>query len=261
MNSINVFSDRNSNGKIFLGKSSTGNTGIKKYEKISVKNRDELISNAMMNSCDDNSYILCAYGQLLTNMKICEIYDAIEFAINNIEFDVLYLTIYSDDCSLNSDIYSYENMVFKRTISPHGTECILISPKGVENILNLINGEDGRGYDYYLNCAAEKMLLYTSFPPIIMVDVSKRSNDTKLIKSSVCKEKIISVKPLELTQKYNGNMNLFWFFLIVVFILFIAAMFLSFSDSSSFKTQRSDVLRDPIPMGKQKAAELLSPYI
>lgn len=258
---INVFSDKKYNKGIFNGKSTSGNTYIGDFKKMDVNTRDQLISNSISCSLDSDSYILCAFGPLLTNMKVCEIYDAIEFAIQNIDFDILYLTIYSDDCSLNSDIYSYENMVFKRTISPHGTECILISPKGMNNILELVEGKDGRGYDFYLNCAAEKMMLYTTFPPIMMVDVSKRTDDTKIIKSSVCKEIISFKKPLQLTQKYNGNMNLFWFFLIVVFILFIAAMFLSFSDSKSFKTERSAELRDPIPMGKQKAAELLSPYI
>ena len=252
---INIFTDNKSdNYKLFHDKHNYH------IERINVRNRDELISAAISKSCDD-SYVLCAYGPLLTTMKTYEIYDAIEFAIKEINFDVLYLTIYSDDCKLNTDDISYENMSFHRTISPHGTECILISPNGINRILELIKGDDGRGYDFYLNCLAEKMMLYTTYPPILMVDVSKRSDDIKLIKSSVCREIISAEIPLELTQKYTGNMNLFWFFLVVVFILFIAAMLLSFADSKSERKVEHSDLRDPIPMGKQKAAELLSPYL
>lgn len=256
-----VYTDDKSNSyRLFYSESSSGRTTNGGITRINVENRDQLISNAIVNT-PDNGYILVAYGSLLTAMNSRQIFDALEYAIENIEdLDVLYLTIYSDDCPLNTDERTYENMVFKRTVSPHGTECVLITPKGVETILNTIQGEDGRGYDFYLNSAGEKMMLYTAHPPMLMVDVSKRSDDTKLIKTTVCREVISSTKPLELTRRYTGNMNLFWFFLIVVFILFIAAMMLSFGGKGiQSNTERTDT-RDPGPMGKQHIGEFMSPY-
>ena len=253
--------DKSKSYRLFYSDSTTGRTTNGGVNRLKVENRDQLISNAIANTPDDG-YILVAYGPLLTTMNSKQIFDAIEYAIENIqELDILYLTIYSDDCPLNTDERTYENMVFKRTVSPHGTECILITPKGVESILNTINGEDGRGYDFYLNSAGEKMMLYTANPPIMMVDISRRSDDTKLIKTTLCREVISSVKPIELTRRYTGNMNLFWFFLIVVFILFIAAMMLSFSEREIPKNTDNDKnIRDPGPMGKQHIGEFMSPF-
>lgn len=261
MTKIQVFTDKKSNNyDLFSGMSSSGRICNHGIERIAAKNRDELISTALLRA-DLDSYVLSAYGPLLTGMKSSEIYDAIEFAIDKIDFDILFLTIYSDNCPLRTDERSYENMVFTRTVSPHGTECILISPKGVDRLLEIIKDDCGRGYDFYINAAAEKMSIYTSYPPMMMVDVSKRSDDMKLIKSTVCREVISAQKPITLTKKYTGNMNLFWFFLIVIFILFIAAMMLSFDGSRNYKVaSNANEKRDVVPMGKQKAAELLSPY-
>jgi hypothetical protein len=230
MSLIHVFTDSSSeNYKIFYGGSSSGRTVESKIDRIDVKSRDDLIANAIVRA-EKDSYILCAYGPLQTTMSKKDIFDALEYVIEKIvNFDVFYLTIYSDDCPLRTDENDYENMTFLRTLSPHGTECILISPQGVNKIINMFNGGDGRGFDFYLNSAAEKMMLYTSSPPMIMVDTSKRSKDTELIKASACREIITAERPLFLTKASNGNMNLFWFFLIIVFILFIAVMTLSFN--------------------------------
>lgn len=258
MNSISVYvDDKSNNYKIFSGESTDKKLKCKNVERCKVSNRNDLISNALIKS-DENSYILTAFGPLLTTMKTNEIYDAMQFAINNIDFDVLYLTIYADNCDFLSDDRSYEKMVFNRTISPHGTECILISPKGVNRILELINEDDGRGYDFYLNAAANNMKMYRSYPPIMMVDVSKRHQDVQLIKGSVCREQITAVSPIKLTKKYTGNMNLFWFFLIVVFILFLAAMILSFSDKNNYINDQ--IIVDANPMGKQKIASSMTAY-
>lgn len=226
MTNINVFvDDKSDNYKFFI------DNPLFKTERIQVMNRNDLISNAILLSSKD-CYILTAFGPLLTTMKNKDLHDAIDFAIKNIDFDVLYLTIYGDNCEFISDENSYENIVFSRTISPHGTECILISPNAVDKILNLVKEDEGRGYDFYLNEAADIMKMYRAYPPLMMVDVSKRSKEMQLIKSSVCREQIIADKPINVTKKYTGNLNLFWFFLIVVFILFLAAMVLSFSDKS-----------------------------
>lgn len=224
---LNVFvDDKSENYKLF-----NENTDLFKVKvnRVQCNNRNDLISSGILLS-PINSYILTAFGPLLSSMKTKDLYDAINFAVKNIDFDVLYLTIYGDDCDFTSDDNSYENIVFSRTISPHGTECILIAPQAVDKILDLVKEDEGRGYDFYLNEAADIMKMYRAYPPLVMVDVSKRSKDVQLIKSSVCREQITTANPINLAKKYTGNMNLFWFFLVVVFILFLASIVLSFSD-------------------------------
>lgn len=263
MNHIHVFTDKESNNdRIFTGKSTSGKTFEAGITKLDVKNRDQLITNAML-LAPEGSYILIAFGPLTTVMNTKEIYNSIEFLIEQTPFDVLYLTNYSDVCSLRSDDYTFNFMMFQKSASPHGTECILISPEGINRILEIIRGDDCRGYDFYLNSAAEKMLLYVSTPPMMMVDESKRSSDMQLIKSTVCKEMISAQRPLELTKKYSGNMNLFWFFLIVVFILFIAAMLISFGGKQKEAPPSNSeyAIRDPMAAGVENVGRSMSPWI
>lgn len=262
MNKIYVYTDiKSDNGKLFHGHSSSGKTIEKKIEKIDAVSRDDLIGKAILRAPKD-SYILCAYGPLKTTMDSREIFDALEFIIEEQDdLDVFYLTIYSDNCKLRTDDMDYKLMTFLRSMSPHGTECIMITPKGVDRILEIMQENHGRGFDYYLNAAAEKMMIYTSFPAMIKVDVSKRTKETQLIKASECQEEIIACRPLELTKKYTGNMNLFWFFLIVIAILFIAAMMLSLDKSprtSTTYTTPGDNLG--VPAGKPRIAASMSPY-
>lgn len=257
MNKIYVFTDNKfDNSRMFHGRSSSGRTIDTRVEKIEALDRDELITKAILRAPKD-AYILCAYGPLKTTMSSKEILDALEFVIDEQPaLDIFYLSIYSDNCTLRTDDMDYKNMTFMRTMSPHGTECILITPKGVERIYEIIQDDHGRGYDFYLNAASERMMNYTSLPAMIKVDISKRSKETQLIKASECREEIIPACPLELTKKYTGNMNLFWFFLIVIAILFVAAMLLSF-DTSNLPASN---LHSDVAAGKQRIAASLSPY-
>lgn len=257
MNSIYVYTDTKSdNGKIFYGSSTSGKTVESKIERLDVKSRDDLIAQAVLRAPKDK-YIITAFGPLKTTMESKDILDALEFIIEEQkELDVFYLTIYSDNCTLRTDDMDYKRMTFVRSMSPHGTECLLITPKGIERILDIMQDDHGRGFDFYLNSAAEKMMLYTSSPSLVKVDISKRTKETQLIKAAECREEIIAANPLELSKKYTGNMNLFWFFLIVIAILFLAAMILSFEPT----TGTSNYIRPNVPDGKPEIAASLSPY-
>lgn len=273
MNKIYVYTDSKSdNGKLFHGQSTSGKTLETKIERIEVTNRDELITKAILRAPKD-AYVLCAYGALKTTMDSKEILDALEFIIEEQhDLDVFYLTVYSDNCTLRTDDMDYKYMTFMRTMSPHGTECIMITPKGIDRVIDLIQEDHGRGLDFYLNAASEKMMNYTSLPAMIKVDISKRTKETQLIKASECREEIIAGRPLELTKKYTGNMNLFWFFLIVIAILFVAAMILSFDTKTTATTytipgqqnitpvSNGNNMHPEVSAGKQKIASSLSPF-
>lgn len=230
MPSIYVYVDKNNfNENIFHGKSSSEITFAIQIIKVDVKSKDNLISYALANT-PENCYILCAYDSLVTSCSSEYIYNTLEFAISKIEFDVFYLTLYADNCLLCNDEYSYENLTIRRSISPHGTECILISPNGVNKILNEFEFCDGRGIDFYLNNRGETMMLYSSYPPLIFIDISKRDSDLQLIKSSICRENINRIKP-KCKDKKKGNMNLFWFFLILFTIVLISILTVNFRHS------------------------------
>uniref|UniRef100_A0A6C0BE01 Uncharacterized protein n=1 Tax=viral metagenome TaxID=1070528 RepID=A0A6C0BE01_9ZZZZ len=256
MSQIHVFvDDKHQNQLLFYGKSTSEMTSDAKIIPVSVNSRDELIAYAIKTAPKD-SYILCAYGALLTALTSKSIYDALEYVISNIEFDAFYLTLYGDSCSFSSDEHTYDFMTIRRSISPHGTECILFSPEGVNKIVNTFDDHDGRGFDYHLNNRGEKMLLYTSFPPLINVDLNKRDKDTQLVKGTICRENINLERPIEISKRYNGNMNLFWFFLVVIFILFISAMLISFGPKNSSNLTPTTTSVDKkktagVPMGKQ----------
>lgn len=257
MPQINVFINENSgNEKIFYGKSDSGNTCDFSITPLTSKTRDELISEALKQS-ENNTFILCAFDKLKTSLSPSEIYNVLEFVSDNIQFDIFYLTLYADRCRFSNDEYTYNNLDIKRTISPHGTECILISPSGVKKMKDMPVMTDGRSWDYFLNAKGEELMLYSSYPPLCMVDISKRSKDTDLIKSTVCREEINEKNPIELSRRYSGNMNLFWFFIIIVFILFIAAMLINFGGNNSSIGIYNGKLLD-VPVGKQDLVGVLS---
>jgi len=238
MPGIHIFiDDKHGNERFFYGKSTSGETFDSSIIKREVSGRSELIDYALETAPLD-SYILCAYGPLLSSLTTEAIYNTIENVIDNkskkIDFDAFYLTLYADECKFTTDEYSYDFMKIRKTVSPHGTECILFSPNGVKKLKDDYKEIDGRSYDHYLNNNGENMSLYTTFPPLISVDISKRNSDTQLIKSTICRENINSEKPIENKQRYNGNMNIFWFFLIIVFIVFIATMLISFGGVNEY---------------------------
>lgn len=230
MLNINVFINNGSdNETIFYGKSISGKVGDGSIIKIDTDNVDDLISEALKVS-EDDTYIICAFGPLKTTNTVSSIYDTIEKVIEAKKFDIMYLTSYGNRCNM-TDIYTYNNLDIVTTFSPHGVECILISPSGIRMLKPLVekinNSIDGRKWDYYLNANGENMVAVTTFPPLIMVDVSKRKDNSELIKTTVCREEINIKNPVDLSKRYTGNMNIFWFFIIIVFILLLAIMLLN----------------------------------
>lgn len=260
MYKLYVYTDQKSNNaKLFYGQSSSGETVQTKIEVIESVDKDDLIAKAILRAPED-AYIICAYGGLKTTMSPKEILDGIEFILKEKPtLDVFYLTIYADNCSLRTDETDYKNMTFVRTLSPYGTECILITPKGVNKFLDLIQDDHGRGFDFYLNAASEKMMNYTSLPPFLKVDISMLDHEKNYVKVAECREEIISTKPIELTKKPNGNLNFFWFFVIIVTILFFATLLISVDPSTNYNINQSENTTNKTA-GKPNIGSSMSPY-
>lgn len=230
MININVFINNGSNNEaIFYGKSESGKVSGATTIKINTDNVDDLISEALKVSSDDD-YIICAFGPLKSTNTPTGIYNTIEKVIEAKRFDVMYLTSYGNRCNM-TDIYTYNNLDIVTTFSPHGIECILLSPSGIRMLKPLIDvmkkSVEGRKWDYYLNTNGENMVAVTTFPPLVMVDVLKRKDNSELIKSTVCREEINIKNPVDLSKRYTGNMNIFWFFIIIIFIILLAIMLLN----------------------------------
>lgn len=260
MYKLYVYTDKKSdNNKLFSGKSTSGETVQVKVERLDVSSKDDLIAKAILMTPDDG-YIICAYGGLKTTLSPTDILDSLEFIIKEKEdLDIFYLSIYADNCLLRTDETDYKNMTFVRTLSPYGTECILITPKGVKKFLELIQEDHGRGFDFYLNAASEKMMNYTSLPSLVKIDISKMKNEVNYIKVAECREEIISKRPIELTEKPNGNMNFFWFLVILITILFVATMLISV-DPTLIYSNSSDLTFTKNKAGKQNVAQSMTVY-
>lgn len=252
---INLYTNEDSNnGEIFYGSSNSNYISCSKINKLKVSTADELITNAIK-LANENEYTLCAFGPLKSTQIASGIYDTLEKVIKSGDFDIFYLTLYGDKCSMH-DTYTYNNLNIQQTFSPHGIECILISPSGLKILKGLIQKYDiceiteGRGWDFYLNCNGCNLILKTTYPPLIMVDISKRKDNLSLIKASICREEINLKNPIELSQRYTGNMNIFWFFIIIVFILLIAIMLLKISSYSDNINSNYDGNLKSVPVGK-----------
>lgn len=249
MAAISVFVDSKSkNEKLFFSKSETEMTYASSILPVDCSSDDDLIKKSfktIIENDNQGSYVLCAYGPLSTALSSSAIYDILEYVITNVDFDVYYLTLYGDECRLASDVHDLENgFVVRRSMSPHGIECVLFSPEGFDKIVDKYKEFHGRGLDYFLNNKADRMLIYSSFPPLINVDVSKSDSETQLIKTTICRENIESARPIDCSKRYNGNMNLFWFFLIIVFMIFIVSILVTFGSPLETESQVNQSMKN-----------------
>lgn len=259
MAGINIFIDSKSNNDVFFyGSSTSGKTHDNSIVKLDVTDSDDLISKAILTS-DSENYVLCAYGALKSTLNASGIYDAIESLIVNKKFDAFYLTVYANRCNM-TDIYTYGNMEFMTTFSPHGTECILFSPEGVKKMKQIVNlvseRNEGRGWDFFLNSNGQNLILTTSFPPLMYVDITNRKSNSDTIKGTFCREEIEEKLPAQITTRYTGNLNIFWFFLLVIFILFLGIMLININQNGA-PGEIFDGKLGNVPLGKFDPTGLL----
>lgn len=222
MNYVHIYLDEFREGmqSIFNGVSSTDETIANNFIKNNKSTCDDFIESCVDIASED-VYNIFSYGSLYNALfNSTDLYDCIEFCIKNIpNFDILYLTTYGNSKKI-SNSYNYKNIQIFNVDSPRGVECILVSPNGLKKLRNIISimkkDNNNLGLDYYL-CNINEINKITTYPPLFYNDPLK----SNVVKSSVFEEEINYKKPPELTKKYYGNLNVFWFFFIVIFIIFL----------------------------------------
>ena len=242
MNKINIFAFSNKSSLFFDGKSSSGQTGAReitvyhqKKDKSKLNNflsiEDKFIYESLKNSNKDEYTLICL-DKIVTLCNTTQIYDYLEYVIDNINFDIFYLTSWCDRVDLYSDIHELNNCKIVKTFSTHGTSCLLFSPFGRKKFLDRIKPCNYRSLDFVLHENIRCFETYTSLPSLFEFDITCRESDLEFVKLSKCREIPSYVRPISVSRRNTTTLNVFWFILILIIILCVAAMLLSFNKGS-----------------------------
>lgn len=237
---IDLFVCKGTNTKSLI--SMTNSDGIRIINEIievNVVSQNELFKEAVENS-DLDKFSIVLYSNIMSILEPDKVTDFICDIIQNIKFDIFYLTRYGDDCRSHEDFHTIKKISVMKVLHAHGIEAMIISPSGKEFLNGKLIKKDGRGLDYVLNALGEKMSNYSSYPLIYNVDLTKRTNDYELIKGVVCREVVHSIRPPLLTQKNTTSLNLFWFILVIIFIFCIAGGVLTLTDKKNSTNSYED---------------------
>lgn len=219
-----VFIRKNSDSfKLIYGRSTSGRISTDDMKQLDVNSADELLLKALEIS-DPNKTMIILNSNVITLLDPIALLDTLEYFIDNVTYDIFYLTRYADVCKSHTDFRKYKSVDFMKVFSPHGIESIMISPSGKQKINGKLKSVHGRGADFILNAMSEHMNNYSSYPTLMNIDLTKRSDDSELVKGNICKEAYHAVKPAKISSRNTSVTNLFWFILVLLFIFFLASL-------------------------------------
>jgi hypothetical protein len=237
---VDVFINEKSNAdKFIIGKSSSGKINVNSIKRNPTQlSQDDLIRKVIKTS-EDDKFLIVLGDNLKCLFEPKKLLDAIEYAIENIKFDLFYLSYNNDECKLQTDFRENDGVDFMKVKSAHGIDALIISPSGKEKIKNNLDVVHGRGVDYILNAMSGKILnSYSSFPTLFVPNYIKRTDDTELSKQSLCREVIYAKKPAKLSSRNTSAANVFWFIFVIIVILFFTVI--SFGISKTAKNSQND---------------------
>lgn len=241
MSIIEIFTRTNSSiQSIIKGKSTSGFTFVDNFVEIEAESEDELLLKALDIS-DKQKIMIVLNENIKTLLTPTQLLDTIEFILLNLDFDIFYLSRHSDLCRKNEVFKNFNKIDFVKVESPHGIDALIISPFGKEKINGKLDSLHGRGSDFILNAMCEKMNNYSAYPPLINFDLSRRINNTELIKGCLCRDSFYELKPPKKTKRNTSVTNLFWFLFFLFFIIFAA-----FSTMKLFKTEETTTKKNSV---------------
>ena len=244
MNKINVYVYDNKMLHLFEGESTSKNTRTNKTfiscnkktkDKKFHTSEDKFIYESLKNA-DPNEYTLVCLDKLNTLCSARKLYDYLEYTIDNIIFDIFYLSVWADRCDKYTDIHEVENCKIVKTFSPHGTACLLFSPSGRKIFLENIIPSPNISIDFTLNSKCSIFKSYTSLPALVEFDCLSIKGDKKreMIKMSRYREDPYDLRPIEVTRRNTSTLNVFWFILIVIIIICVAGILLSINTNKNY---------------------------
>jgi len=179
-----------------------------------------------------NEYTLVCCDRMVSHCSATTIYDCLEQVIMNCNFDIFYLASWAERCDLFCDVHEIENYKIVKSMSPHGTSCLLFSPYGREKFLSQISCSPEKSLDFTLHSKISCFNTYTTLPSLVNFDITLRKTDLEYVKLCKCREVPESVRPVEVTRRNTTTLNLFWFILVVIIIICIATILISITDAS-----------------------------
>jgi len=237
-NRIEIFCCVNSNSvNYFYGQSSSGRTRVTKISTFDCKHEDELFQH-FLESENTSNYSLICYNDICTTLTPGQIMNFIENIISMDNMEIFYLYKYCDSSYINTEVCRMSNYVITKVISPHGLECLLISPSCKEKLKKVIRQDNGLGLNFALNAYCEKLNAFSSFPNLVKYNsdfvacenpkCKKCTNETKRKKFKERQYRDISVIEPNRHCRNEGLMNIIWF--ITMMIFFIYAFYFLFKD-------------------------------
>lgn len=237
---INVYVDSQDKTKIFQGSSRTGDT----FGEVKVLRREDFktieydyehqVILRTLGEVNPNSYNLFCLGPMVSVSNSETIYNTIE-VLKEKEFDLFYLYKFLDRCNDYDQIQEIDNHKLARTLTPHGTNCILFSPMGRLKYLSDFPDPiriDARKLDYYLHKKLRKYLVYTTIPNLVAWDVTQRKNNHEICQSSECREIPETIQPYNSLHKTEGSYNFYYFILALLLVLIFSYIILKITNKS-----------------------------
>lgn len=240
MYKVNVYAYDKQTSEIFNGCSSLGKTKIQditfcEFTEQKCKNfmcpQDKFIYESLKYA-NEHEYTLICLDKLVSLCDSRQVYDYLEYIIENINFDIFYLANWADRCDLYSDIHEVDNFKIVKTLSPHGTSCLLFSPSGRELFLKHVKNTTRHTIDTILNTNNHLFRTYTSLPCIVEFDILKRNSDLEFVKVCKAREVPSTIHPIGITRRNTSTLNVFWFILVLIIIICVAALLLTLSPQS-----------------------------
>lgn len=185
-------------------------------ESKNCKNEDDLMLLSLKNSNPDK-YLIILYGKLSTELNKEEFLKGARNVIENINFDVFFMSRYLDDSKRVESISENGDNSLVRVFSPHGIEALIVSPSGKEKLTPILKKTHGRGIDFVLNAYCEKINCYSTKKPMISVIVPE--NNIKRILYRDHTE--LKNKPEYMGSK-SDIFDVFWFIYFIILLICLA---------------------------------------
>lgn len=213
-NFIEVIACENSNSLKYLhGKSSSGNTLISNVITCSVDNPDDLFKFSVENWCSDKPTIIL-YNDLASLLTPSQILTYLENILEIEDVDIFYLNKYCDSEFMNQKVRNVGTVSLVRVESPHGIDGLLVMPHCKQLISNNVTKDNGRNYDFSLNCYCSKLNAFGTNPSML-----RHCGKEELKKVEFRDRKL---KRAKLHEKNKSIFNVIYFtFVLIFFILLI----------------------------------------
>lgn len=175
------------------------------------------IGNAFEDSRND-AYVIICKDTTVSSLSPSDLLFRISEVISTECFDVMWLAKWMDQCQKHSRIrkISDTGSYVVNTYSPHGTQCLLISPEGKRK-LQKQKCDEKTNYSELLNrlVKAGKLKAITFQPSIVSYDVSRARVPLDYVKMCECADPPGTIKP----DLPPAEPNVFIFLIIGIIIL------------------------------------------